>query len=107
GDLSGGVAMVADFLGFQDLIEFHFFTAGDYVALPPPSPFRGISYEEELADGVGKNYGSLIAALADHVATRRDLALELHQSLADDSTLSNRAGIDGDFLRANDAGHVL
>src|SRR5262249_31684418 len=67
-NIAGGVAAIALLLCPQNFIERELVAARDEVAVPATCALRRIGDEEELTGGVGKDHGTLIAALAHHVA---------------------------------------
>src|SRR5205823_3718970 len=84
----------------------HFPTPG-HLGLPAPGTLQRVGNQEEFAQSIGKYHGSLIASLANKVATRGNRALECDQPVTHFRAAGDCPRGSGDFLRSNQSCHVL
>ena len=70
-DLAGRVAVVSFALRIEHLLERGRLALVAQVGQPSPGSLLGAGRQEELAVGVGKRHGALVAALGHHVPLAR------------------------------------
>src|SRR5206468_128042 len=102
-----GVALVAVVLLGQDVLQWHLFAVEGQVLLPAERALVRAGGEKELALGVRKGDGSLIASLGDDVGTTSQLPLQLDEKRPHQVIAGNELRVVRDGRAADFASHVV